>query len=684
MIKSTTLAAFLLFPLSGFSQTFTGTGGHIPDAGAELLIDLEVSGLPVTMNEFFGLETACLTITHTYISDLNITLISPTGVAVDLSSGNGGDSDFYTNTCFNQSAETSIIAGQSPYDGTFRPEGSLAQINNGSNPNGTWRLHLIDVAAQDEGDLLSWSISFGNAPAIPYSYSGGFLPIVSINTLGNPIENEPKVEASMGIIDNGPGVFNNATDSFNSFNGSIGIEYRGNSSQNFPKKSYGFEIWDITQNDSDAVILGMPEESDFVLHSSFSDKTMMRNALTYSLYGAMGHYSPRCRFVELMLNGEYQGVYVLMEKIKRDANRVDISKLLPEDIEGNELTGGYIIKIDWGQGSFTGGWKSVIGPCDPNSLDTIFYQYEYPDGNEIQPQQADYIQNYVSDFERSLTEYSLYDTVIGYRHYVDTKSMIDAMIINELAKNVDGYRLSTFFTKDKDSKGGKLASGPLWDFDLAWRNANYYEGDNPFDWQYYNCGDGAQNPAVWKYFMEDSVFRNELKCRWTELREGILSTPALFSHVDSLMQVITPDAIDRNFDYWQILGTYVWPNPEPIPESYEGEIWALKSWISTRAGWLDGFIPGICPPEIVTSINNTTENKLNLFPDPAENELNLRSDKAISHLRITDLSGRIVLQLNGNNQSQLLITISDFNSGMYFCSLYYSDGSTETTCFVRR
>ena len=91
----------------------------------------------------------------------------------------------------------------------------------------------------------------------------------------------------------------------------------------------------------------MPEEHDWILYAPYTDKTCMRNILSYDLSNKMGHYASRTKLCELVLNGEYQGIYILMEKIKKDQNRVNISKLLPTDITGDELTGGYIIKIDF-------------------------------------------------------------------------------------------------------------------------------------------------------------------------------------------------------------------------------------------------------------------------------------------------------------------------------------------------
>lgn len=161
--------------------------------------------------------------------------------------------------------------------------------------------------------------------------------------------------------------------------------------------------------------------------------------------GQLSEYAPRCRFVELFLNGKYHGLYVLMGKIKRDKNRVDIANLKAEDISGEELTGGYIVKIDKTTGSGGSGWYSHY----KNSMEkTTYFQYEEPESDEIKPEQEQYIQNCFHDFETAVYNKN-FDPENGYQKYIDINSFMDYMIINEISKNVDGYRLSAFSIKIK-------------------------------------------------------------------------------------------------------------------------------------------------------------------------------------------------------------------------------------------
>ncbi|HEX5167778.1 MAG TPA: CotH kinase family protein, partial [Cyclobacteriaceae bacterium] len=178
------------------------------------------------------------------------------------------------------------------------------------------------------------------------TFSSSNLPIIVIDTDNQPILDDPKIMASMGIIDNGAGERNNLADPFNNYDGKMGIEIRGSSSQMFPKKQYGIELWDDASNGIDASLLGLPEEEDWVLFAPYNDKSLMRDVMAYKLGRDMGHYAPRTKYCEVVLNDQYNGLYVLIEKIKRDKNRVDINKLDPDEISGNSLTGGYILKLD--------------------------------------------------------------------------------------------------------------------------------------------------------------------------------------------------------------------------------------------------------------------------------------------------------------------------------------------------
>lgn len=583
-----------LFSFPGLAQTFTGGGGTIPDNNTTASFNLNVNGLGSNLNtNSFGLEQVCLSINHTWDEDLEVSLRSPDGTTVILFSGLGGDGDNFTGTCFRQDAGTSIVSVAAPFSGTFRPQNNLSAHNNGQNGNGQWRLRIRDMNQQDQGNLVSWSLTFGNQPAQPFQFESSNLPILVINTNNITIPDEPKLAANLNIIYNGPGERNYLTDTTYDYSGQIGIERRGSTSQGMPKKPYGFETWDGQQNDIKASLLGMPEESDWILTANYSDKTLMRNALSYELANKTGHYAPRTRFCEVVLNGQYDGVYLLCEKIKRDSGRVAIAKLQTQDIAGEELTGGYIIKIDKMTGSGGAGFPSAVFPPNASAGQTIFFQYVYPKPDSIRPEQAAYIESFVDSFETVLNNAGFQDPVTGWRKYMDENTVIDFFLINEMSRNVDGYRISTFLHKEKSTQGGKLKMGPVWDYDIAWQNADYCSGQSVTGWAYnFNnvCNtDGSLVPFWWQRFRQDTLFNKRLYCRWSELRQSFLHTDSLRTRIDTIAAYLN-ESQERNFTEWPILGTYVWPNPGPIPTTYAGEIAKLKQWVSDRLGWMDSQI----------------------------------------------------------------------------------------------
>lgn len=417
----------------------------------------------------------------------------------------------------------------------------------------------------------------------PIQFSSN-LPIVVLNTLGQNIPDDPRIVIQMGIINNGAGNTNFLNDPFNEYDGLINIERRGSSSQSFPKKQYAFETQDSTGSSLDVSLLGMPIENDWILHAPFSDKTLIRNYLVYNWWREMGWYSTRTAFCEVILNGDYQGVYILMEQIKWDNDRVDIEKLDADDNEGDSLTGGYIIKVDKTTGSGQTDWASHVTDFQGQNKN-IFFQYDYPKRDTITPQQEDYIQEFVYEWEQALVDSTCNDPAIGYRKFVDVNSFIDYFLIEELTKNVDGYRLSTYLNKQRNSRGGKLQAGPVWDFNITLGNADYCEGGETEGWALDFPCDQSYIPFWWHRMNQDSVYWKQVQCRWWELRSDLFSWPSIYTQIDQTVALLG-DAIDRNFQRWDILNAYVWPN-NFVGGSHEAEVNYLKSWLQQRIQWLD-------------------------------------------------------------------------------------------------
>ncbi len=463
-------------------------------------------------------------------------------------------------------------------------------------------------------------------------------PIIFIETNGQEIIDEPDILAEIKVIDHGDGMPHSSDDPF-TYEGFITIELRGNSSQGFDKKSYGFETSDANGVDMDTTLLGFPSEEDWILYSGWADKTFLRNALSMKLSREMGHYASRTRFCEVFLDGEYEGLYVLMEKIKRDKNRLDIAKLTETDIVGEPASGGYILKFDWHEED---GWEANSETVTGNDL---YIQYVYPKVENLQDEQREYIHSYIDSFELALFADD-YTNSFGkhYSEYADVNSFIDLFIINELSKNVDAYKLSTFIHKDRAKNGGKLKGGPIWDYDIAWYNSSYCAGGQFSGWIYNeeDCEDLDLMPLWWERFLGDTFFLNKLCLRWNELRQNILAEDALMDWIDEQAAFIDA-AQERNYDRWDSLEEWTWDHPE-IAGSYQGEVDLLKNFIQQRIEWIDEQID--CS-SLSNQLAEDTTPILKVYPIPVINDelsidLQLPRNQFEVELIVYNINGQLV------------------------------------------
>ncbi len=674
-MKQLVLFISCLFSLFGFSQTYSGTGGAISDDGLYNYFPITVSGLtPTNINGAHGLIGLCLNITHTYDSDLGIDLIAPDGTIINILTGVGGSNDNFTNTCFSQTAINSIASGSAPFTGTFKPMNTIGGVNNGQNGNGIWKLRIVDNYAVDTGNLLNWNITFGTSAPTPIVFSSSNLPIVVINTYSQTIVNAVKINAGMKIIYNGVGVLNHTTDPPNAFNNKIGIEIRGNFSASLPQKPYAFETRNVSNLQNDTVILGMPAEHEWSLIAMYNDKVYVRNTLANKLFSEMGHYATKSKHCEVILNGQYQGIYILSEKIKRDSSRVNISKLDTIDNSGMQLTGGYIIKNDYWNS--TNSWLLGFHPIDHPTF-PVHLVYEYPQPDVITPQQKTYIQNYVSALETALYSPTYTNVTTGYKAYLNTRSFIDYFIINELSRNNDGFKKSWYMYKNRDDKGGKLHAGPVWDFDWAWTDipgCSIFSSTTGAGWAYKinDCGPDVNSNGWYVRMMQDSAFTNELKCRWLELRNTILDTNSLFHYIDST-SIALDSAQNRHQQKWATLGIDVGtPEIGIPPTTFKADISLFKAWIAERIAWLDINMPGDGACSTVGIHELSMQKKIiNLYPNPSRGLVfvNFDGEFNFDRLDVKDLFGRVVASFSYIEiiDKGKIFSLESLNEGVYIC-----------------
>ena len=427
--------------------------------------------------------------------------------------------------------------------------------------------------------------------AVSQTFTDSNLPIVVITTqVGQPINDVARVVCDMGVIDNGFGNQNLLTDPFNNYNGKIAIEIRGSTSQQYPKKSYGFETQNLLGVNLNVPLMGLPIENDWILYGPYPDKTLIRDILTFDLSQKMGHYASNWRHCELMIDNEYLGVYILIERIKRDNNRVDVAKLDFDDLAGDSLTGGYIVKIDKMTGEVGYSWPS-------NYNTEVLFQFHDPEFDQLDPIQSSYMETFIGDFEDAIWGPQFADPLVGYPNYIETTSFYDFFILQELGRTVDGYRSSSFMHKDKTSGAwnGKLVAGPMWDFNLSYGNADYCEANLTTGWQYNFddiCDFSTAIPFWWEKLLQSSTYRNGLKCRWDELRQGAFHTDSVNYFIDSMANYLQ-DARIRNFQKWPIIGVYVNWNGF-VGMTYQEDLDFLKTYIEQRSVWIDNNLPGIC------------------------------------------------------------------------------------------
>ena len=477
------------------------------------------------------------------------------------------------------------------------------------------------------------------------TFTDSNLPIVVITTpVGQSIVDEPRITCHMGVIDNGPGIRNYLTDPFTNYDGDIAIEIRGSTSQQYPKKSYAFETQDALGLNLPVALLGMPMENDWILYGPYPDKTLIRNVLTFDLARKMGNYASDTRFCELVIDNNYRGVYIMMERIKIDGDRVNIEKLHTPNLWDDTLTGGYIVKVDKLTGDVGYTWTS-------NYNNEVVFQFHDPETDEMSSLQESYMENFINEFEAALNGPFFDDANLGYHHYIDQTSFHDFFILQELGRTVDGYRSSSFLHKDKDafSWNAKLVAGPMWDFNLSFGNADYCDADQTTGWQYnfdQICGNFSTSiPFWWKKLQEDPIYANGLRCRWEELRQGPLHTDNINSFIDSVANYIEEARI-RNFQRWPIIGVYVNWNGF-VGQTYQEDLNYLKTYMENRSVWIDNNLPAFCNLEIPQ--HEHIPEYHSVWPNPFNNSISIGFSTFNSGelvVEITDVFGRIIRKVN--------------------------------------
>ena len=406
--------------------------------------------------------------------------------------------------------------------------------------------------------------------SIEINFTSSNLPILMLDTSGEEIPSEPKIPASIKIIKRPNDQRNYVTDQNNSdyidYEGPIQIEVRGSSSSLFSKKQYALTTYDDAGEKDNVKLLGMPKENDWILSGLAFDTTFVRDFVSYKLSNSIGQYASRAEYCELLLNGEYKGIYMLLEKLKADDSRIDIKKVDEDDNTLPKITGGYITKADKIEGEEVEAWQMQ----NYAGWETK-YAHEHPKPDEVTTDQHDYIQAVFFDLDQKSLDanVSLSD---GYPSIIDIPSFVDFILINELASNPDAYQFSTFFHKDRR---GKLRAGPIWDLNLSFGNDLFFWGFDRSKYNVWQFMDGNVGSKFWQNLFNEPNFKCYLARRWNQLTATgqPLSENKIFELIDQTVSLIT-EAVDRQELQWN------------FDIDFTSRINAMKSFVTQRIAWL--------------------------------------------------------------------------------------------------
>lgn len=479
--------------------------------------------------------------------------------------------------------------------------------------------------------FFNWGMLFGqttqrrfhqHADAAPKSectesHTGGelctHLPLICIDTGGREIpgkgltdeegkhigfsvtpEGEDRITASLRVMDR-EAEYNHVNDEPAAQSDAV-IHIRGNSSRFFEKSGYSIRLVDGEGNNNPLPLLGMDSHHEWVLHGPYLDKTLVRNYMMYNLAGEIMDYSPNVRFCEVLLNGEYAGVYVLTETITagKDGARLTMSV----DAKNSSFTG-YLLRMDRREeahGRRLDNLTAYSLRCDPD----LMIRVEYPGAKNLTQGLKDAIEADFSRFEKALYSYDFNDSAHGWKKYIDADSFVSYFLINELTVNYDAGAYSTYIYKDT---GGKLKMC-VWDFNNSCDN---YQEQSVMKVQHFE----TQNKLWYGMLMKDSDFVGLVIDKYKTLRETVFSDEYLEGYIDSALSYLG-DAVERNNTRWACAfgdEGLLYPAERNL-YSHAEAVEQLKSFLRERTAWIDDNIESLrqyCADSKIKKYNEATD-----------------------------------------------------------------------------
>ena len=395
------------------------------------------------------------------------------------------------------------------------------------------------------------------------------LPTVSFHTVDNvePYDKVNEITSSFAIIYADGTKIQEETGT---------TRLRGNASKSFPKKPYRIKFDESHRMFRNSDMRSPAKAKKWTLINNYGDKSLMRNLVAFEIARRMGQaYVPWSKPVDVIVNGEYKGCYQLTDQISVDRNRVDITEMEPTDIEGEALTGGYLLELD-GYASQEASWfTSAAG--NPITIKS-------PDDDDITTEQAAYIRREFNLMEAKILASNFDDPVLGFRSKLDDKSLMQYWLTEELAGNPDAF-WSCYMTKERNEDVFRV--GPVWDFDLAFDNdSRYYPNRNYGDYLSMARGGAGNSRAMLKRIFTDQAFCDSLHTLWVTARqERGITEESLIAYIDSTAQELQ-ESQRLNFMRWPILNSVQHLNPR-VAGNYDGEVEYLREYIRERIPFLD-------------------------------------------------------------------------------------------------
>jgi len=439
----------------------------------------------------------------------------------------------------------------------------------------------VSSSSTSSSSLSSWA-SYSSTPAELPTGTAESLPILDLKT-----DNSVAITSRETYIS---GNFTLSSSGVTDSSGALEVRGRGNSTWDWPKKPYRLKLNTSTS------LLGMPKGKNWVLLANYADKTLIRNDIAFMFSRGLGfEWTPRSQYVELKLNGVYQGVYQLVEHIRIDKDRVNIDELKVGDVDSDKITGGYLMEVDF---------RHNINYCINNTYDSVCQNGVNTARNvdfcldslhgmdpaclsnpetlqdPLWVNQKNYIQAYYANAEAALFGENFKDPDVGYAAYFDVDSVVNYYIENELFRNVDGASASFYLYKKRN---GKIFFGPIWDFDLSMGNAGYNNASNFAGWHI--------RYATWFIqLFKDPAFEAKVKGRWKELKdEGKLEYVFQYAQARA---VWLDEQQKKNFQLWPLVDTedfisWVQHGTHGGTGSYDAEVKELINWQRKRTQWMD-------------------------------------------------------------------------------------------------